>query len=81
MEVFKSFLKHESNNNNSKSNTSNTYLIASMDKYFRFIVSNPHNNSDKWALLSPFCRIGNEDIDRWSDLSRVTTLLSDRVRI
>ena len=47
MEVFKSFLKHESNNNNSKSNTSNTYLIASMDKYFRFIVSNPHSNSDK----------------------------------
>ena len=46
MDLFKSFLKHESNNNNSENNTSNTCLIASMDKYFRFIVSNPHNNSD-----------------------------------
>lgn len=47
MEVFKSFLKHENNNNNSKRNTSNSYFIPSIDKYFRFIVSNPHNNSDK----------------------------------
>ena len=74
MEVFKNFLKHE-NNNNSKSNTSNSYLIPSIDKYFRFIVSNPHNNSDKWAFLSPFCRIGSEDE------VVVTTLLSDGVRI
>ena len=32
MEVFKSFLKREGNTNNSNSNTSNTYLIPSMDK-------------------------------------------------
>lgn len=35
-------MKHEGNNN-----TPNIYLMPSMHKYFRFVISNPNNNSDK----------------------------------
>lgn len=53
----------------------NIYLMPSMDKYFRFVISNPNNNSAKWAFLSPFYRIRNEDTEKLSDLSMVKALV------
>lgn len=46
-----------------------------------FVISNPHNNSDKWAFLSPFRREGNKDTERSGDLSMVKALLNDKDKI